>query len=1302
MKKLFLQVIFLSILYIFFSPANLFAQIVVTGGDATIDIPDDTSGGVNFPDAVNRTATVVDGKNVVGAVTTGTNNQGTVTAQGDSTFLAKVGDVGAALKAVNAGAAGKAVTFSNDVYTQSLNISGTGTVNLDGTLNGAASFKADGVLKVADGQDVTGLVTTVLNNKGTLTSLGTNMFYGQVGASGFALKAVNGGADTSISTFGSDVYTKSLNVTGTGVVDLLGNLTGATNFQDDGTVMIADGMDMTGAVTTDNTGKGALTSKGTNTISGQIGASAAQLNTVNGGYIGKTSTFSGDIYAQTLNVTQTGTVALGGNLNGAAVFNGDGTITVADTKQIAGTVTTAADNTGTLTSLGTNTFSSVGASGKALNVVNGGASSATSTFSGNVFATTLNVTGTGTVALGGDLNGAAAFNADGVLSIGAGTITGAVTTATTDTGTLTSTGSSTVSGQVGLLGTVLKAVNGGVAGATSTFSSDIYATNLNVTGTGTVALAGTLNGAAVFGGDGTLTVADSKAITGTVTTGTNNTGTLTLSGSNSFAGLVGAANFALKAVNGGANTATTTFLSDVYAQSLNITGTGTVALGGNLTGTATFNDDGLLTVADAKDISGAVTTAVNNDGTLTLLGTNTVSGQVGTATNALNAVNAGVNGTVSIFSGDVYAQNFNVTGTGNVWLHGALNAPLVYQGDGGVTLDNASGNGLTATIGQVVNSTGSDTQGILNFSGVQRTGGTIGIVGGQDLRAINITNGTLFLAHDIAAGVITADQNAGFVLVGNRTIQRGDVSLGHASGGGGIALENNLLTISNGNLTADAGSTILLNANSSSDYGRIKLTAGDASIASGATINLNIGGYVRNGSVLKIVDGVAGSGVAPNVNVVDNSSILQFMSDASSGPDLNITATANYDPVNIGGSTQAAGKALATVDARGPSADMQKVFDSLYSLSSASQVSGAVKQMVPLEKSVVMSTTHDLASGGMQAIASHLVTARNGGQAPVNRMDLINSSLDQVEGASQNSDSSGYSSNSDSSGFSSGEASSDLALWAKAFGTTAHQDSSQTVPGYKALGSGVILGADLLKTDIAIMGLAAGYAFSVIDAEQSNMHPLDIKHFPVVLYAEFNQDGPWRVDASVSGALNTYSERRMIDFGSIHRTARAYYDGQQYNAHIEAAYPMRGEESITMVPSAFLDYGRTYFSGYTEQGAGDLDLNVKAQDYSQFRPGLGLAMSSSWNADDVVVTPQIYAKWSYDLIEQDVQTVAAFNGTGVYFNTQEIRMPRETWNGGLSCGFSFPRSTSIELTYDAEIKKGYLAHYVSALVKRRF
>ncbi|MGE4382759.1 MAG: autotransporter domain-containing protein, partial [Arcobacter sp.] len=413
---------------------------------------------------------------------------------------------------------------------------------------------------------------------------------------------------------------------------------------------------------------------------------------------------------------------------------------------------------------------SVGASGALLKEINAGANGSSSTFSSDVYATNLDVEGTGTVNLNGDYTGTAIrYNADGTVVLANGSdVNSAITTGTTNTGTLTLNGSSTVSGSVGASGALLKEINAGANGSSSTFSSDVYATNLDVEGTGTVNLNGDYTGTAIrYNADGTVVLANGSDVNSAITTGTTNTGTLTLNGSSTVSGSVGASGALLKEINAGANGSSSTFSSDVYATTTNIgageikfvsdvstdivalsttqgvvtfvgdgsgksqaftgdigtagslintlnigeSGTAnysTTTITGNVYATNTVLDNGTssstLILSDGSNITSTIKTAQNGQGVLTFLGNSTVNGTIGTNTEKLEQINVANTGKTVTFNSSINSNNLNILGDGEV-----------------ILADNSNLNAPVTTT--------TNNEGTLTFEGTSNVSGQIGTSG---------------------------------------------------------------------------------------------------------------------------------------------------------------------------------------------------------------------------------------------------------------------------------------------------------------------------------------------------------------------------------------------------------------------------------------------------------------------------------------------------------------------------------------------------------------------------------------------
>ena len=384
----------LASVFLFTSIPFAFATAVTA--DRPNDGNDLTAGAV-FDNVGAWTLTVADNADfTTGVITTAGNggaNAGTVTFAGSSIINTAVsadvlGTGANALLAVNAGVASETVTINGDVFATTFTVSGTGTVNTDSITGTTVNFAADGIISLDTNENITAAITNTTTNNGTLTLEGAHTITGDIGNTGVGLKLITVGNGAVVTT--GDIKATTINYAGNN------NLT------------IATGKNVTAAITNTTTNQGTLTLAGAHTITGDIGSTGVGLNLITVGNGAVVTT--GDIKATTMN------------------YAGNNSVTIADTKNFTGAITTSVDNQGTLNFAGTH--STGGLIGTALsklaavNIQNG-----TLTMDHNISATTVTVDssaggGTGTLTLSGNrtLTGDLTLANVGVLNLGANTL----------------------------------------------------------------------------------------------------------------------------------------------------------------------------------------------------------------------------------------------------------------------------------------------------------------------------------------------------------------------------------------------------------------------------------------------------------------------------------------------------------------------------------------------------------------------------------------------------------------------------------------------------------------------------------------------------------------------------------------------------------------------------------------------------------------------------------------------------------------------------------------------------------------
>ena len=702
------------------SGANLY-----TGGTTveagTLDLNETLVSTVNFSGA--GTVILADNKNITGAITTSADNQGILTIEGTSTFVSGIGrSTTLDLATINAGADGERATFKGAVYANALNVTGTGEAKFDtgstatiatttflgaGTLflrealTGNIVFGAagDGLVKLADGKSITGTVdNTTGADIGTLT--------------------VYAGGNSSVGAIGATRAIKALNVS-----------------PEAGETATFTGAVKAATVSSSSNGKakfdGALTATDLNiTSTGEV-----ELNAASG--VG-TSTFTG---AGTLDLNET----LTGNVVFGTIFGatGDGFVTLLGGKNITGTVDSNnifLFGTVTVEAGGNSSVGTIGATNriKALEVASAIGEAATFTgavdaaavtssgagksqFDGALTTTALNITSTGEVELNAasgittttftgagtldlrtaaDLTGDVDFKADGNVVLSAGSdITGNITNTqgSANNGNITTEGASVITGTVGATGTGrLGSINANGA-ATTQITGTVFATDASVATGAMLQLDDNADITALnYAGDGTVSIAAGKRITGNITNTTTDNGTLTFLGAGTSVGNIGSTGAGLKLItvgNGDVSThgdilaANINFVGD---NSLNITGGHNITTSAGVTSAAgnqgqlVFNGTSICNAAIGNNAWGSRLRGVQvNAGTVTFNdtvftnilaingGTAVIGGSGTYGVTTLNHTND------SILDLGTYTLTFDATGAGNYTQGGAISFPIL-------------------------------------------------------------------------------------------------------------------------------------------------------------------------------------------------------------------------------------------------------------------------------------------------------------------------------------------------------------------------------------------------------------------------------------------------------------------------------------------------------------------------------------------------------------------------------------------------------------------------------------------------
>lgn len=742
------------------------------------------------------------------------------------------------------------------------------------------------------------------------------------------------------------------------------------------------------------------------------------------------------------------------------------------------------------------------------------------------------------------------------------------------------------------------------------------------------------NLAAIGGASATLNVAKSIATSGTVSVGDGST--YNLAGVHTHTGtnfnVVGSG--ILDLANGGE------LINNAAGGAQNIAnlavsaGTGTLSgndglesvTNVNVAGTLNYNIASALTI-NTVDLNGILNN--NSASTLTLSTFNVANGDTA------SIAGAGA-GTVSLGNSNV---NGDLTATRTVETTGtfALGADDTYNLSATHT---HTGTNFTAT-------------GTLNLDGgslVNNAGG-----GAQTIGTLVVENGkTGSLSGSAATGVTTANIDG--------TLELSSIlnAAGGVSSSGTLAVFQGSTGTIGGDYTQLGSGAAQLGVASAVNYGQLNVT-GTADLSASNLITVNV---PNNDTLVEndLLNGVLSAGTlvvdAGALTVRDNVARWRFVPTVV-GNRIDLTVERYSYAEAVGDSSQvssgvASGAAavLDDLDSNGGgTADMTSVLNEMGGLDTGDAMARAVGQTVSNLGAAFSQIGFDLAGNG----ATQLVQSRIGGL----------------------------------SGLSSGDAVfEDRYFWMRPFYSRTDQGRRNGVDGYVANSYGLGLGADARITRDWRIGAAFSYGTAGVESDSdTNRERVDVDTWQTTLYA--TNEIAENLDLNLIGAfgLNKNDSSRHIVIGALNRTANAEYDSRHYLLDAELVNTYQVNDALTLAPAFRLKYIHIDVDGYTETGAGALNLSVQDASADSLVASIGAKLGYRMFGNQKITAD---ADVGYDLLARPFSLVSTYSGGGPSFVVRGNDPEKLVYRAGLGYELTTLSGMEIAARYGAEAREDLL------------
>ncbi|TWB73310.1 uncharacterized protein with beta-barrel porin domain [Nitrospirillum amazonense] len=872
-------------------------------------------------------------------------------------------------------------------------------------------------------------------------------------------------------------------------------------------------------------------------------------------------------------------------------------------------------------------------------------------------------------------------------------------------GTLTNSGTITGAGAAirdsGTLGPVTN--TGVIAGAII----HTAATDLSITG-GSGTVFGTLTG--VSGARGTLSSTASNVTLA---------GNIVLNDSVSVAGHT-------LVENGGSLVLTApTTLTGNYAQA-----------GGTLTAVGTGGTVGGLQVSGSASISGATVVLTSQYAYGLTSGASYTIVAAGDAASSYTSVTALAPGygSTTVTSTVVGGQTDLIISIGASSL--AAGGTATIAGGAGV-LDQMTGGTLaitggTPTVGSIAGGTLTQTSGSASLGTV--TGGTIALTGGSatlgtisggtltqsagstiaGTTAVQVQGGSLNLGGTVQAplavngGLVALNGSAsGPVTVGSGGTLRGSGVITGAATVAGVLRPGNspgTLTFTNG-LTQAAKSVLSIDIDGTGtgkgagNYSRVLVTGGSYVIGSGAVLQPNLRGMTGSASntytpglgtdftIVQAAGGVSGTfaGITqPSSGLLAGTQFTALY--GSNAIDLYVTPTyGSLASLGASANQQTMGRVVAGLTGAG-NADLGTVLKALYGLPTVGASLDALAQIGGSSQANIVAYSLNRGLAATQVLGQRLAAVRDGvagGMQGTMQAQLVGRTLytSMASGDAPVIE--------DERGAAAGSAPEEgWHFWAQGLGAFTRVDSDGNAAGGHSNTGGGLFGGDRTVAPGVTLGLAGVLLQSTSGGSN------ETSSYGLSAYGNVDLGDGLFVTGNAGYTYDQYDTARTMGFGGLSRTAFGHTTGDELSAGVTAGYRVR-VSNLTLEPQAGIQWLKVGRDGFTETGAGALNLVLQDLDATALQSSVGGRASASWKTDGgTVITPALRAAWLHDFRDRALTSQAALAGT-----TFAVTGPDTGANAlGIGGGLTLQEGNNLNLyaNYDGTLRRHETDHVFTA------
>jgi outer membrane lipase/esterase len=189
----------------------------------------------------------------------------------------------------------------------------------------------------------------------------------------------------------------------------------------------------------------------------------------------------------------------------------------------------------------------------------------------------------------------------------------------------------------------------------------------------------------------------------------------------------------------------------------------------------------------------------------------------------------------------------------------------------------------------------------------------------------------------------------------------------------------------------------------------------------------------------------------------------------------------------------------------------------------------------------------------------------------------------------------------------------------------------------------MLIGRDYTWKEGRTLGLLGGFLLREAEVDDFGSR-IESVSGTLGLYGQWISKG-WFLDGMLGYTYNAFDNTRRLP--SVNRTAVSETDGHQITADVSGGYTFEfgPRDSYRLEPQAGVQFSYLRVKGYSEDGAGGLDLKVEDQDIRSLVSRLGFSISKCFSNERGWIEPQVRAFWYHEFMDDDRSVRTSFQST---------------------------------------------------------